>query len=102
VNASSRPTLTRARFATSDLKQKARWLLHEARYELHHSRFDEAQKKVEQARALKVEWTRYEETPDKMTKAIEAAREKAKKAKTPTVRPLGIRLLGSPESSAAK
>lgn len=94
--------LTRARFATSDLKQKARWLLHEARYELHHSRFDEALKKVEQARALKVEWTRFDETPDKMTKAIEAAQAKAKNAKPPTVRPLGIRLLNSPDPGTAR
>jgi hypothetical protein len=75
------PLRNALRFETTDVKQKARWLLQCAREETFHGRFDEARQYVEEARALNVKWGRLEETPDKVVKAIEKARARAAEAK---------------------
>jgi hypothetical protein len=69
------------RFDTTDTKQKARWLLQCAREQAFRGQFDEAEKFVAEARGLNVKWGFFDETPDKVDKAIEKARRDADEAK---------------------
>jgi hypothetical protein len=55
---------------TDDLKQSARWLLHQAREQIQRGNYDLAVQKVAQARSLNVKWGFLDDTPDKVDKAI--------------------------------
>ncbi len=65
------------RSGTVDAKQKARWALANAVEAMRRNQFDEATAKVAEARAFNVKWTLFEDSPDKVAKAIEKARGKA-------------------------
>jgi hypothetical protein len=94
--------LRAARFDSTDPKQRARWRLLEARDFIRQKKFDEAARKIAEAEALHVTWGRLDDTPEKVTKALIYAREHATKdAKTPSARPLGVRLPGSAASPPA-
>lgn len=85
---------TPSRYATTSPKQRARWFLQEAREFIRMGKFEEAARKVADAKALDVTWGRLEDSPEKVVKAIDYAREKASQTRrTPSARPLGIRLL---------
>jgi hypothetical protein len=88
------PSRYPSRYATTNPKQRARWYLQEARAFIRQGKLEEAGKKVAEADALKVEWGRFDDTPEKLTKAIEYARTHGVKApRVPSARPLGIRLV---------
>lgn len=55
-------------------KQAARWMLKQAREALGLGRFDDAQRLVDEARALEIHWGLFDDTPDRVAKAIEATR----------------------------
>jgi hypothetical protein len=55
---------------SDDLKQEARWLLHEAREQIQRGNYDQAVQKVAQARSLNVKWGFLDDNPDKVDKAI--------------------------------
>jgi hypothetical protein len=81
--ATQRPSALRnaVRSETTDVKQKARWLLQCAREQLFRGNFDEAKQFVEESRALNVKWGYFDDTPDKVVKAIEKARLRAAESK---------------------
>jgi type II secretory pathway component GspD/PulD (secretin) len=60
-----------------DDKQAARWLLQSAREDVRLGRYDAADEKVNQARAMNVSWTLFDDTPNKVAEVIEKARPKA-------------------------
>lgn len=62
---------------TTDAKQKARWLLQLAREQVLKEHFDVAQQAIDEARALDVEWSLFDETPDRLSDALTKARAKA-------------------------
>lgn len=62
---------------TTDTKQKARWLLQVAREQVFKGHFDLAEQAIAEASALKIQWSVFDETPEKMTEALEKARVKA-------------------------
>lgn len=81
-----------SRFSSTAPKQRARWMLQEAREFIRQGKYAEADQKVADARTFDVKWGRFDDTPDKVSKAIEYARTHASKTgRPPTVRPLGIR-----------
>jgi type II secretory pathway component GspD/PulD (secretin) len=60
---------------TADNKQAARWLLQEAREQLRMGNLDEAERKLNEARALNVRWGLFElDTPNKVYDALQKAR----------------------------
>jgi hypothetical protein len=65
-----KPPVVQQRASAKDVKQTARWLLHEAREQIQRGNFDLAVKKVAQARTLDVKWGFLDDTPDKVDKAI--------------------------------
>jgi hypothetical protein len=69
------------RVSSADTKQRARWLLHEAREQLFYGNLDQAARKTNDARALRVEWGRFDDTPEKLDKSIEEARVKLAKVR---------------------
>ena len=68
---------------TADTKQKARWLLELAREQIRKGHFDIAERALAEARSLDVKWTVFDETPDRMTDALNKAKDKAKTAAQP-------------------
>jgi hypothetical protein len=82
----TRPALLRGTAAwrdTIDTKQKGRWLLQAARAEIVHGQYDEAERMVEEVKALNVRWGFLDDTPAKVTEALAKARAKAAKEGTP-------------------
>jgi hypothetical protein len=80
VDAAAVPTAMRGSGSwrdTADTKQKGRWLLQLAREQIKKGRFDIAEQAVAEARTLDVQWTLYDETPDRLAEALEKARAKA-------------------------
>ena len=75
--ASSASTATRG---TADLKQKSRWLLKSAREDLRQGNYDEAATKVAEARTLNVDYTLFDDTPDRVDEALAKARPKVASA----------------------
>ncbi len=79
---------------TPDVKQKARWLLHQAREHIHNKRFDAAEAKLDEARSLEVVWGYFDDTPKKVAESLAKAREEAEKKTSADVK--------SPTSSQTK
>jgi hypothetical protein len=80
VDAAAVPTAMRGSESwrdTTDTKQKGRWLLQLAREQIKKGNFDIADQAVAEARALDVQWTLYDETPDRMAEHLAKARAKA-------------------------
>jgi type II secretory pathway component GspD/PulD (secretin) len=63
--------------SSTDVKQRARWLLHEAREQIHLGNYDAAQRKADEADALDIKWGLFDDTPAKVTEEIKKARPKA-------------------------
>lgn len=61
---------------TTDIKQKARWLLQLARDQMFRKEFDAAERTITEARTYKVKWGFFDETPDKLSAALTKARAK--------------------------
>ena len=61
---------------TTDIKQKARWLLQRARDQMFRKEFDAAERTITEARTYKVKWGFFDETPDKLSAALTKARAK--------------------------
>lgn len=92
-----------SRYASTDPKQRARWLLNEAREQMGLGHYDAAAKKIAEARAMDVKWGFLEETPDKATKLLEKLKSRAPNGPAaPTARALGVRLPDAPPPQAAK
>ncbi|MGE3821058.1 MAG: hypothetical protein AB7I30_16720 [Isosphaeraceae bacterium] len=62
---------------TSDTKQKARWLLQLAREQILKRNFEVAAQAIAEARGMDVKWTVFDETPERLTEALEEARDEA-------------------------
>ena len=62
---------------TTDIKQKARWLLAVAREQIRKKHFDIAEQAIAEAKALNVQWTLFDETPEKLSEFLAVARTKA-------------------------
>jgi type II secretory pathway component GspD/PulD (secretin) len=62
------------RNASGDDKQAARWILHQAKELAAQGHHDEALRKVAEARAMRIHWTLFDETPDRVAAAIEKSR----------------------------
>jgi hypothetical protein len=62
---------------TADTKQKGRWLLQLAREQIKKGHLDIAEQAVAEARSLDVQWTLFDETPDRLAEALAKARAKA-------------------------
>ena len=65
-----------SRLSSADAKQKGRWLLFQAREALKVGDYKKADDFVAQARALKVSWGLFDDTPAKLTADLEKARPK--------------------------
>ena len=61
---------------SSSKKEKARWLMQNAREQIFKEHFEIAEQLIAEARAMDVKWTVFDETPDRMTEALEKARQK--------------------------
>jgi len=59
---------------TTDVKQNARWLLHQAREQISRKQFDAAEKVAAEARGMGVKWGYFDDTPDKVMESITKAR----------------------------
>ena len=68
--------------ASTDDKQRGRWLLHEAWEQLHLGNYDQAQRKADEAEALNIKWGLFEDTPAKVSQEIKKARPKSVANKT--------------------
>ena len=62
---------------TTDVKQKARWMLQAAREQVRQGNYDEATRMVAEVQAMDVKWGLFDDTPAKVTETIEKARPKA-------------------------
>jgi len=83
---------SQTRYDSTDPKQRARWLIQEAREEMAKGHYEEAERKIEESRALNVKWSFLEETPDKTAKILAKVRAKSPNGPAvPSARPLGIR-----------
>ena len=61
----------------NDSKQKARWLLQSSKEQMLLGHYDDAEAKIEEARAMDVRWTLFDETPAKVSELLEKTRPKA-------------------------
>lgn len=59
---------------TSDSKQKARWLLQLAREQILKRNFEVAGQAIAEARGMNIKWSLFDETPERVTEALEKAR----------------------------
>ncbi|MBV8233684.1 MAG: hypothetical protein JO329_27210, partial [Planctomycetaceae bacterium] len=93
AGAQSSPTMTAGavpgpgtdpRLATTDIKQKGRWLLQTAREQIRLGNYDDAAAKVAEARSLNVRWGLFDDTPAKVADALAKARPKMAAASSPT------------------
>jgi type II secretory pathway component GspD/PulD (secretin) len=73
--------------ASTDLKQRGRWLLHEAREQLHLGNYDAAQRKADEAEALDIKWGLFDDTPAKVIEEIRKTRPKSLPAPVAAARP---------------
>jgi len=79
VAASSAPSGSANR-GTADMKQKSRWLLKSAREDIRLGHYDEASAKVSEARGLNVDYTLFDDTPDRVEDAMIKVRPKVAEA----------------------
>ena len=72
----------------TDVKQQARWLLHEAVEQISLGNYDEADAKIAAAEKLDVKWGLFEDTPTKVRKELDKQRPKTVAVKpTPSGKP---------------
>ncbi len=62
---------------TTDVKQKARWLVQQARSQIFHGELDAAADSIARADTLNAKWTRFDDTPAKVAESLNQARLRA-------------------------
>jgi len=62
---------------TTDVKQKARWLVQQSRSQIFHGELDAAAESLARADALGAKWTRFDDTPAKVAESLNQARLRA-------------------------
>jgi type II secretory pathway component GspD/PulD (secretin) len=58
----------------ADNKTAARWILQQAREDIRLGRYDEAQVKIDRVRAMNVNWSLFDDTPNKVAEVLEKAK----------------------------
>ncbi|GAC1463618.1 MAG: hypothetical protein NVSMB9_01250 [Isosphaeraceae bacterium] len=76
---------------TSDLKQKARWLLQVAREQVFRGQYDAATRTIEEVKRMDIRWKVFDDTPAKVSESL---------AKAQALRPAVLTTARAPETSA--
>lgn len=69
----------------ADLKQKARWQLHQAREQIQRKQYQEAERSITEVRGMNVKWGYFDDTPKKVSEALGKARGKSAVAAAATM-----------------